>query len=98
MGVNEPDSYCPLPFTLMVELKTGAALQVLSLGPKSRNVIVPVGAKPLASVARSKTVPLPAVTGPEAVVEIVGAAFVTTTDSAGSLHALAVPMLLPSPL
>jgi hypothetical protein len=66
-----------LPAALFVEVKTAAAPQVASPGPNNAKVIVPVGVKPLASVAISKMLP-PTGVAPEAWVAIVGVAFVTS--------------------
>jgi hypothetical protein len=81
------DVYTPLPITVLVDEKSAAPAQLGSEGPKSRNVMVPVGLNPLARVALSLIVP-PAGTEGEASVVIAGVAGVMTERSAGSSHAV----------
>ena len=61
------------------------------------NTTDPDGASPAAIVAVSLT-PFPSTTPEDAWVVIVGAAFVTTTDSFAALHAPATKPLFESPL
>jgi len=68
--------------TAFMEVKAGVVSQpVLSLGPKTEKVTVPVGLSPPAKVAVSEMVP-PMTTLAEAWVVIVGLAGLTVTDSA----------------
>src|SRR2546428_11967751 len=75
---------------------TGAVWSVV-LGPKTVKLIVPVAFGPLepASVAWSEIVP-PAVACGVALVVTVGEAFLTTTASAGAVHAVGHPALFVS--
>ena len=69
-----------------MELKAAVEPHVASSGPYTTKVMLPVGANPPASVARSVVCP-PKATGPEAWVVSVGAALSTRTDSPGLLQA-----------
>ncbi len=85
-----------MPETATEPVKIGALEQPASFGPYSLKVIVPVGEKPPASVAVSRTEP-PITIPAEAVVEIVGEAAETTTDSLAALQAEEAPLLFGSP-
>jgi hypothetical protein len=54
-----------LPWTVRAEVKTGVPLQVAASGPKSSNVMVPVGWDDVAMVAVSETLS-PTTAGPDA--------------------------------
>jgi hypothetical protein len=99
VGANGSDVYEPLPDTGVVDVKIGVPAQVRLLGPKSLNVIVPVGPAgpaPRASVAVSVIVP--ASDRSDAEVFSVGDCLPTWTCSAGSAHDVVTAVLLPSPL
>ena len=69
---------------------------VASFGPKRLKVMVPVGLNPPESVAVSWIEP-PRVMAADAVVDRVGVAGVTTTDSLAAPQALVAELLLASP-
>ena len=74
------------PFTTgRSDTKMASPAQAVSPGPNRRKRMVPVGLKPPVRVAVSLTDPPTGAVG-VATVAIVGAACVTTTASAGSLH------------
>jgi hypothetical protein len=83
--------------TETVELNADSPVHSELSGPNRSNTIVPVGENPPESVAVSLIVP-PAVTDPEAFVEIVVLALVTVTVSPLAPHALVTATLLASPL
>jgi hypothetical protein len=70
----------PSPVTVLMEEKAGSPLHSVLPGPKTLNVMVPVGETPPASIAVSKMAP-PMVTVGDAVVLMVGLANVTTASS-----------------
>src|SRR5437870_10758785 len=85
-----------LRLTSLVSVKA-TTVQVASFDPYSVKLIVPVGLVPRVRCATSDTCP-PAATEPLAVVVSAGAAFVTTTASAGSAQAVGpAALLFPSP-
>jgi hypothetical protein len=85
-----------LPSTPTVEVKTGAAEQVVSPTPKRKKVMLPSGWNPPDSIAVSVKMP-PAGVVPEGVVAIVGVALKTTTLSPSSPQLVAAGPLLASP-
>src|SRR5438874_10631094 len=99
VGVKLPEPTGLLfPLTgIAAEVKTRLpAAQVLSFGPYSRNVMVPVGLAPLVRVAVSVTA-LPNPTFAEAWVAIVGVVLLTTTDSFASAQVPVASLLFASP-
>jgi hypothetical protein len=84
-GVNGLETYAPLPTTRTVEVKTTGPAQVVSAGPNTLNVIVPVRFVPPASVAVSVTVSPTLAVGVTDVV-IVGVALATVVDSPAVPH------------
>jgi hypothetical protein len=80
-----------------IDVNTGVAPQVASLGPKRLNVMVPVAGSVPFRMAVSVIWP-PATVSPDAWAVNVGTARVTTTDSPGSAQAPVTGALLASPL